>query len=104
MSRDEETTGAVELANAGADIVGTTLGAGLGLLVGGPPGAFLGGATGAAVTNGLKRVGAELNSRMLGPRQRIRMGAALLYAADEISARIVNGELVREDRFFEARG
>ena len=41
------------------------------------------------------------HTRQLGPREEIRVGAALIIAAAEIKRRQKNGELLRDDGFFD---
>ena len=40
---------------------------------------------------------------MLGPREKVRVGAVLAVAAAEINKRIVSGEKVRTDGFFDEK-
>jgi hypothetical protein len=51
-----------------------------------------GAGAGVVVTRVLKRVGAELQSRVLGPRQRVRAGAAFAIAIDEVNRSLQAGE------------
>jgi hypothetical protein len=98
----EGTSAALELIGLGSEVIGGAAGAAIGL-VGGPPGAVGGAVAGVAVTRGLKRVAQEIHDRALSPRQRARAGLALMYAADEIAARLMAGEAPREDGFFDER-
>lgn len=97
---DRETTASVELIEGGSELAGAVAGSAIGL-VGGPAGAVGGAAAGVLVVRALKRVGYEIHERVLAPRQRLRTGAAYAYAADEVNARLMNGELPRDDGFFE---
>jgi hypothetical protein len=45
------------------------------------------------LTRALKRLGADLHERVLGPRQRIRIGDAFASAADEIKRRLDQGDI-----------
>ena len=65
-------------------------GAAIGLL-GGPVGAVVGAGAGVMLTRALKRLGAEWQERVLGPRQRLRAGAAFAFAAAEIKRRLDAG-------------
>lgn len=97
---DEETDKlAAELIESSSEFAGAAAGGALGL-IGGPPGVLAGAAGGVAVTRALKRVGAELQSRLLGPRQHARIGAAYRIAWERIRQRADAGELPRHDGFF----
>ena len=75
----------------------------MGLLVAGPVGAAIGGATGTALAMALKRLGSEIAERLLSPREQARIGYVLGQAVIEIQERIDQGEALREDGFFDAR-
>jgi hypothetical protein len=89
-----------ELINGGAEIAGSAVGGALGFLAAGPVGAALGGAGGAASANVLKQIGEEVFGRLLSPREKIRLGGALAFAASEINQRIKKGDKIRNDGFF----
>lgn len=92
-----------KLIDSGAEIAGGFVGGALGLLAGGSMGAAVGGAAGAAAAVVLKHIGQEVSERLLGPREKVRVGAVLAIAAAEIGQRIENGESVRSDDFFDKR-
>lgn len=96
---DPSTARSTEFVQAGSELAGAVVGGALGL-IGGPPGVLAGAAGGVVTTRVLKRVGSEIQERVLGPRQRIRAGAAFAYAADEIHTRLAAGEMPRTDGFF----
>ena len=97
---DEETDKlAAELIESGSEFAGAAAGGALGL-IGGPPGVLAGAAGGVAVTRALKRVGAELQLRWLGPRQHERIGAAYAVACERIRQRAADDESPRSDGFF----
>ena len=96
---DETDKLAAELIDSGSEFAGAAAGGALGL-IGGPPGVLAGAAGGVAVTRVLKRVGAELQLRWLGPRQRERIGGAYGVAWERIRQRAANGETPRSDGFF----
>jgi hypothetical protein len=81
---------------AGARLSGSTGGAAVGVLVGGPVGAFAGAGAGWAIQE-IAIAGADVAQRWLSPRAEERVGAVLLLATDEISARIMAGERPRDD-------
>ena len=95
------------LLNAGLEISGNTaagaLSAAVGWFVAGPVGAAIGGATGAALSIALKRLGSEVAERLLSPREQARIGFVLGQAVIEIRKRIDQGEALREDGFFDAQ-
>ncbi len=90
-----------EFVAAGSEIAGGVVGAGVGLLVGGPPGALAGAATGPVATRGLRNVLADLVERRLSTRERVRSGAVLAVAAVEIDRQLKAGRQLREDGFFQ---
>ena len=75
----------------------------MGLLVAGPLGAAIGGATGAALTMALKKLGSEVAQRILSPREQARIGFVLGQAVIEIRQRIDRGDALRADGFFDAQ-
>ena len=92
-----------KLINSGAEIAGGAIGGALGFLAGGPVGAAVLGAGGAAAAMALKHIGQEASERLLGPREKMRVGGVLAIAAAEISQRIEKGEKVRTDDFFDKK-
>jgi len=104
--RDNETNknGRIRaLINSGAQIAGGAVGGALGFLAAGPGDAAVLGAAGAAAVVALKYVGQEVSERLLGPREKVRIGAVLAIAAAEIKQRIADGESVRTDGFFDEK-
>ena len=49
---------------------------------------------------GFRKIGNEILERMIGPREKIRAGAAFAFALVDVHQRTKNGEKVREDSFF----
>jgi hypothetical protein len=80
----------------GAQIVGGTAGAAVGL-IGTPAAALAGGAAGAALGEMLADAGIELYQRLLGPRQAARAAGALAVAAVRIEERLESGQRPRSD-------
>ena len=76
------------------------VGSAIGLL-GGPPGAVIGGFVGGAFSTAVKKLGSEMDERFMGPREEARVGAVCALGASEIVERINAGERLREDRFFD---
>lgn len=89
-----------ELIRGGSDLAAASVGAAVGL-IGGPAGAFGGAAAGVAATRVFRKVGEELQLRLMGPRQHVRAGAAYSIAAKAIAERLDAGDIPRSDGFFE---
>lgn len=87
---------------SGSEIAGSAVGAALGFCAGEPAVAAAFGAAGTMAAMVLKRVGHEASKRLLGPREKMRVGGVLAIAAAEIDQRIRNGETLRSDGFFDA--
>ncbi len=92
---------ATALIEGGAELAGASIGAAVGL-IGGPPMAVGGAAAGVLVSRALRQLGSEIQQRLLGPRQRVRVGAAFAIAAETIAGRLEAGERPRSDDFFDA--
>ena len=84
----------------GGTILSAAVGGGIGFIVGGPVGA----AAGSVVSVAITRVGKEISSRFLSPREEIRIGDAINIAVTSIKQRIEKGESVRNDDFFSEEG
>ena len=100
MSEPSETKLALALIEDGSDLAGALVGGAIGL-IGGPAGVALGAGGGVLAGRVLRRVGSELQLRVLGPRQHVRVGAAFYFAADQISARLLRGDELRTGGFFD---
>ena len=48
-----------------------------------------------------RRLGAEMAQRLLGPREELRIGATLAFAAEKIKSNMEKGEQIRQDGFFQ---
>ena len=59
-----------------------------------------GGVVGVTASIAVQRIGDEILSRQLGPREARRVGRVITLAASEIVKRCVSGEKVRDDGFF----
>jgi hypothetical protein len=96
---DTERERSLALIETGSELAGAVVGAAIGL-IGGPPGVVVGAGGGVVVTRTLKHVGSEIASRVLGPRQAIRVGAAFAFAGAEILGRLESGDEPRSDGWF----
>src|SRR5450759_2533720 len=96
---DDDLTLTNRLIQAGSDIVGTVSGAGLGLLIAGPPGA-LAGAGMAPVFSTLVSMGAEFAQRRLSPRELTRVGALIEFTSRRVRENVDAGREIRDDGFF----
>jgi len=106
MNKEESKNGGNrlrKLINGGAEIASGAVGGALGFLAGGPVGAAVLGAGGTAAAMALKRIGEEVSERLLGPREKVRVGAVLAIAASDIQNRIKAGQSLRADGFFESK-
>ena len=104
----ESRDGLIRLIDRGAEILAAgaaavTSGAVALLLGEGPEAKAIGGLASKGIEIVLRDVGTDISSRQLGPREEIRVGAALIIAAAEIKRRQKNGELLRDDDFFDEK-
>ena len=88
------------LAGGAATVTGATI---AWLLGGGPEALAIGGTVGKRIQIALGKVGGEISSRQLGPREEKRVGATLIIAAAEINRRLENGDALRDDGFFDEK-
>lgn len=89
-----------DLIRVGTEIARGAVGASLGFFTGGPAGAVLGAGAGPLLVYSFKRIGAEIEARLLGPREEMRIGATLAFAAENIKQKLENGYQLRQDGFF----
>ena len=94
------------LITAGSQILGgsssAAVSAAAGLLLAGPLGAVVGGATGTALSMALNKLGNEISQRLLSPREQARVGFVLAHTAKNINDLFAKGEVLRTDGFFDA--
>ncbi|MDY0275513.1 MAG: hypothetical protein RBR42_08775 [Desulfomicrobium sp.] len=88
------------LISAGSDLVGAAVAGALGFFADGPTVAAGAGVVGIGVT----RVLHDVAARILSSRETARIGATAAIAVFSIRERLKNGETLRGDKFFEARG
>ena len=102
----ESRDGLIRLIDRGTEILAASAAAvtsgAVALLLGeGPEAKAIGGLASKGIEIVLRDVGTDISSRQLGPREEIRVGAALIIATAEIKRRQKNGELLRDDGFFD---
>lgn len=95
--------GIVKLIDLGIEIAGDAAKSALSFFAADPICAAALGAGGAIAAIVLKRVGQEVSERLLGPREKVRVGAVIAIAAAEIKQRVENGECLRCDGFFDEK-
>lgn len=98
---DDDVTLIQDVMTDGAELVGAAVGGLLGFLATGGLGAVFGSASGVAIAKCAKYAIADVASRSLSHRERIRVGAAAAIAIIEIKQRLDNGDLPRNDDFFD---
>ena len=102
LERDKRLRGLIDKGSEiTGEVAGAAAGSAIGMLFGGPPGAIIGAGIGAATATTVKSIGHELSSRLLSPREQVRVGGVFTLAAADIVDRCRNGENVRDDSFFE---
>lgn len=82
-----------------AKLAGNVNGAGLGLLLAGPPGAILGASIAPVIEHSLIRLTGEFVKRQMGQRQTVRASAGIILLEQAIKARIAKGEALRGEDF-----
>jgi hypothetical protein len=93
-----------KLIKSGSAITGGAAGAAAGATLAGPlgaiPGAAAGTASGILAEQVFEVVGNEFAARVLGLREKNRIGATIIYARNAIRERFAAGEQLRNDGFF----
>lgn len=98
----EKNKGILQLINNSTEIAGSTIASlALGLLTGDPIIATASGIGGKVLEIGFRMIGNEISRRMIGPREKIRAGAAIAFTLTGIRQRLENGEKPRQDDFFD---
>jgi hypothetical protein len=86
---------------AGGEIAGGAVGGALGFFAGGPFAAAGAGAAGSIFSKTATKLLSDYASRALSQREIVRVGAAAALAVDKISERMDQGDMPRQDGFFE---
>ena len=94
-----------QLINYGVPLLGAGASAAISSTLGmiGPEGAAIGGMVGKGIEIALSRVGQDISERHLSIREKVRVGAVLVIATEEISNRRASGENFRDDGFFDEK-
>lgn len=90
------------LISKGSEIAGSVSSAAIGLVLAGPAGAIVGAAIGPMITSAFEKVGLEISNTFLGNREQARIGMAYGNALVEIKRRIDEGNIPRNDNFYES--
>lgn len=101
--KDEEIERVKQVIDTSSNIVGATVGNTLGFLLADASGAAIGGAFGASLTGVLKNVFFDVANRRLSKREESRIGTAAYFAVKKIQERLNEGQIPREDGFFDDR-
>ena len=89
------------LIRGSAELGSTAVVSALGFFAGGPAAAAVLGAAGFAVTKVFVELGEEVSDRLLGAREKQRIGGVLAISAANIRKRLERGDRLREDGFFD---
>ena len=94
-----------QLINYGMPLLGAGASAAISSTLGmiGPEGAAIGGMVGKGIEIALSKVGQDISERHLSAREKVRLGAVLVIAAEEIRKRRASGENLRDDGFFDEK-
>lgn len=88
------------LIDNGSELAGSAAGSALGLFLAGPIGAAGGAAGGVLIKKVLSKIGTEIQDRALGQRENVRIGAAAIFAFENIKKYTEQGLEIRQDGFF----
>lgn len=88
------------LIESGAEIIGAISSTTIGFLLAEPLGAYTGVVSSIPITNSLKKLGSEISERIMGPREKARIGATYFKAVEKIKQRLDLGDSPRDDGFF----
>jgi hypothetical protein len=97
---DEKNEKTKKLIENGVEIAGAAVGGALGFLAAGPIGSAAAAAGAHTITKVISHIGSELHDRLLGHRERVRVGATTVYAIESINEKLRSGGRLREDGFF----
>lgn len=86
-----------------AEIIGPVTATSIGFLFLGPLGTYVGAATSGPITSILKKIGSEVSDKIMAPREKARVSATYVRAAQMIKLKLEGGEIPRNDAFFEMK-
>lgn len=86
----------IDVLRGGFKLGGTSIGAGVGFVLGGPIGAL----GGAALAKAIELVGEELSNRYLSRREKERTGYCFILTCDKIKRKLESGEKIQNPNFF----
>lgn len=101
-SENEDEASLKDFVGMGSEIAGGITGTAVGLVIAGPPGALAGAAIGPVLQRVFLNLARDLRNRFLSHREEVRIGATLAYAIERSQTRSAQGELIRQDNFFES--
>lgn len=100
--QNEDIEAIEDFVNLAKDMTGRAAGAAFGFIVGGLPGAMMGSASVPVIQRLFKELGGDLKERMLAPREKVKIGLAITFAADKIRSNLESGQQLRDDGFFQS--
>lgn len=95
----DDKKGASTLITLGSEISASAVSGALGFLAGGPVLAGAAAAGGIVLAKVLVAIGQEVSERILSPREKMRVGAALAEAANTAKERLASGATLRDDDY-----
>jgi hypothetical protein len=91
-----------EIIQTGSEISGGAVGAIAGSIIAGPVGGIIGGAVTPILIRLFSAAGQEIKQRVIGEREKVRIGYTYGIGYKKISDRLENGETMRSDNFFDS--
>lgn len=82
-------------------VAGGAVGGIIGTVVAGPSGAVLGALAGTLIENAVKKIGEEIKERKLSKAEDKKVGSVYVLASENIAQKLLAGQTLREDSFFE---
>lgn len=82
-------------------VAGGAVGGVIGTVVAGPGGAVLGAFAGTLIENTIKKIGEDIKERKLSKAENKKVGSVYALASENISKKLIAGQVLREDNFFE---
>lgn len=98
MNNEEKTK---NLISHGGDLAGSAIGGALGFFAGGPILAGVGAAVGTFLGKTFISIGADIHDSYLSPKEEVRIGAATAIALSDINKKLLSGQEIRNDSFYQ---